>query len=269
MITAKTKPPAKAPKYAVPALDRGLDILEALSRSPLPQSLSELARTLNCTPSGLFRLLNRLERRAYVMRDEVSGKYSLTLKLFEVSHTHPVVEKLIVAAAGPMRELADTVQESVHLSMMSHGGLLVLLDIGSPLRVKLSHEVGSRFSVVGTNSGRLLLAYLSSEELADFLGRDQEFAAFTDEQKKAFHAELQAIRRNRYAASDSGELVGLKDIAVLAGNPAVGHTAALAIASLQRGRQKQDVVRLARDLQQCASKITLALGLSYDLHPIL
>ncbi|MGH9454797.1 MAG: helix-turn-helix domain-containing protein, partial [Terriglobia bacterium] len=54
------------PHYRAPALEKGLDILEALAAARVPQSLSEMARLLKRSASELFRMLNLLERRGYI-----------------------------------------------------------------------------------------------------------------------------------------------------------------------------------------------------------
>jgi DNA-binding IclR family transcriptional regulator len=253
---------SRTTEYAVPALDRGLDLLEALSASSVPQSLSELSRQLDHAPGGVFRLLNRLERRGYVLRDPVSTKYSLSLKLFELAHTHSPVEELLRSAAGPMRELAAATGESVHLSVIRHGELVVLQDVGSPWRVRISIEAGSRFPVVNTTSGRLLLAHLSEDEQDAFLANDADFRALPANRKEALLRELRQIRRSGYAVSAVEERGGQKDIAVLTGNPAIGHAAALAIACYRRGRDKEDTMRLIAALRESAGKITQAAGMS-------
>jgi DNA-binding IclR family transcriptional regulator len=74
-------PPKKSRNYSVPALEKGLDILEKLAASPVAQSLSEMACKLGRTSSELFRMLNILERRGYLEKDPASGKYTLTLRL--------------------------------------------------------------------------------------------------------------------------------------------------------------------------------------------
>jgi DNA-binding IclR family transcriptional regulator len=127
-----------------------------------------------------------------------------------------------------MRELAESVRESVHLSVLNHGRLVVLLDMGSPLRVRFAHEIGAQFSPVLTNSGRLLLAYLPPEVLEDHLAKDSDYAQFSPTELKSFGEELKKIRRNRCAVSGSEERAGMKDLAVLVGNPAISATAALA-----------------------------------------
>ena len=252
----------------MPALDRGLDLLEALSASPTPQSLTDLARTLNNTPSGLFRLLTRLDNRGYIERDPSSNRYSLTLKLFELSHTHSPLESLVRAAAQPMRELALSVGESVHLNVLTHGRLLVLLDAGSPSKVRISIEAGSQFDPVLTNSGRLLLAHLEAGELDSFLAKDSGYGALSDGQKADFLRELTKIRQRGYALTRSEDRAGLQDISVLVGNPAIGQASALAIACL-RPRKREQICQLVKALGECARRITLAQGLTYEWCPVL
>ena len=264
---SKTKPKSR-PEYAVPALDRGLDLLEALSASPSPQSLTDLARSLNNTPSGLFRLLTRLDTRGYVERHPSSNRYSLTLKLIELSHTHSPLESLMRVAANPMRELADSIEESVHLSVLTRDRLLVLLDVGSPSKVRISIAAGSQFVPVCTNSGRLLLAYFEPASLDSFLAGDSEYTSITAEQKADFHRELAKIRQRGFALTRSDERAGLQDISVLVGNPSIGQTSALAIACL-RPRKREQILQLVDALAGCAMRITRAQGLTYERRPVL
>ncbi len=248
-------------EYHVPALERGLGILETLSASPVPLSLSELARALKYAPGSLFRLLSLLERQSYINRDAVSGKYSLTLKLLELAHTHSPADNLLRVAHAPMRELAGDTGESVHLSVIAHGALVVLLDVGSPWRVRISVEVGSRFPVIHTTSGRLLLAHMSSEELEAFLARDQDYAGLDAPTKAAFERELQTIRRCGYSLAVRDQS-GANDVSVLVGNPTVGAAAALAIACYKRHGSKSETMELVRAMQACAARITASQGLS-------
>jgi DNA-binding IclR family transcriptional regulator len=252
------------PEYSVPALDKGLDILEALAAAASPLSLSEIARAVGQTPSAVFRLLNRLEIRLYVTRDPAFRQYSLSLKLLELAHTYPPVEHLTRVSGSFMRELADASRESVHLSVLSHARIVVLMDVASPLRIRFAHQVGSQFSPVTTNSGRLLLAYLNPEELNRYLAEDEDYTKMSKSKRDEFQEELKKIRRNRYAVSFSEERPGMRDIAVLVGNPAVGSTAALAIACLGSVKDKAGVSRIVGALHECASRITVAMGLSHE-----
>jgi DNA-binding IclR family transcriptional regulator len=257
----------KSPDYSVPALDKGLDVFETLAASESPLSLTELSEMLGQTPSAVFRILNRLEARSYVVRDPISGRYSLSLKLFELSHTHSPVERILAISGKPMRELAQSMRESVHLSVLSHGRLVVLLDVGSPLRVRFAHEIGGQFSPTRTNSGRLLLAQLPPQDREDILNKDSDYQQLSRAKQKSFHMELKKLRRNHHAVASSEERAGMKDVAVLVGNPGIGITAALAIACLGGGENRAGINRLLAALRECAAKITNDMGVSYDRSP--
>ena len=66
------------PKYRAPALDRGLDILELLARTSSPLSMTEIAAGLGYSRNEIFRMLQVLEERNYIKRDEYDTGYTLT-----------------------------------------------------------------------------------------------------------------------------------------------------------------------------------------------
>ena len=59
-----------APAYPVPALEKGLDLLEYVSGREAPETLGEIARGLGRSPGEIFRMLNCLERRGYLARED-------------------------------------------------------------------------------------------------------------------------------------------------------------------------------------------------------
>jgi DNA-binding IclR family transcriptional regulator len=75
----------------VPALDKGLDVLELLAREAGGLSLNEIARSLGRTSSELFRMVVTLARRGYIEQRD-GDRYTLTLKLFELAHRHKPIK---------------------------------------------------------------------------------------------------------------------------------------------------------------------------------
>ena len=57
---------ARTPKYTAPALEKGLDILEHLSRSDAGLTQAEIARVLGRSVSEIFRMLVVLQERGYI-----------------------------------------------------------------------------------------------------------------------------------------------------------------------------------------------------------
>ncbi len=260
MMKKKTAPKS-TPKYYVPALEKSLDILEALAVAAVPQSLSELATTLARTPSELFRMLDALEKRSYIARDTVSDGYHLTLKLYELAHTHSPVDHLLKAASLPMRKLAEAIHESCHLSVLANQKLMVIAQAESPEPVRLSVEVGYQTPALSTASGRLMVAYLAEEERVQFIETDPFFAQMSSPQRVEMLRDLIAIPGKGFHIANSSRRTGL-DVSCLVGNPKIGVIAALGVPFIPGGANEGKEHKLVPAIQKCADEITLALGLN-------
>jgi len=243
---------ARNPDYPVPALEKGLDILEALAAAKVPLSLAELAGELRRSSSELFRMLNCLERRGYLLRDRTSGRYGLSLRLFALAHTHTPTEKLRAAARGPMQRLAEQFRESCHLSVLEGGRLLVLAQAESPEPVRLSIEPGGVFDPLKTASGRLLLAFRPAGATAPDGAKVRPAVARA----------LASIRASGVSTAASETVEGVRDLAVLVGSAGHGVLAALAVTRLVRRGAKADEKTLLAGMRAAAEEITSALGLS-------
>jgi DNA-binding IclR family transcriptional regulator len=246
--------------YRVPALDKGLDILECLSESGVPMSQAQIARALGRSPSEIFRMLATLERRGYLLRDPVSGAYALTLKLFELGQAHSPFDELVRAARWQMRELATTIRQSIHLSVIRGANIVVLHQEEGPTRVRLSIETGSAIPVLNSASGRLLLAATSDADRDEFLSRSTPFPSMTDEEQSRILAQLARIREQGYESSRSEHVPGVSDVSVLIGSLTSKSQAALAVAALT-----SDHDRFVRDhvgaLLEYAAETSRILGL--------
>ena len=98
-------------RYSAPALEKGLDVIELLAAEPNGLNLQEIARRLERTPNELFRMLDVLVRRGYLARQPDSA-YVLTLRLFELAHRHPGVDRLLDCAMPHVQALAGHTGQS-------------------------------------------------------------------------------------------------------------------------------------------------------------
>lgn len=250
-----TQPAEPGPSYQVPALEKGLDILECLAAHGVSLTQAQLARTLGRGPSELFRMLSCLERRNYLQRDPASGAYSLTLRLFELSRAHSPFEGLLRAAARPMRTLTEQVRESCHLSVIHNDTLLVIAQEESPARVRLSVEVGGSFPLLHTASGRLLLAMSKPEAARTLI----EVLEVPEAEQRRLAERLEQIRTQGYEHAEGETTEGVSDLAVLVGSAHSHVRAALTVASLTR--RASFVSELLPIIRECAMAITQAAGL--------
>ncbi len=250
-------------KYAVPALEKGLDIVEYLAEQAVPMTQAQLARALNRQPGELFRMLACLEGRGYVRRDQTNGGYALSLKLFQLSRMHSPYETLVAAARPLMRALANEVRESCHLTVLHEDQVLVLAQEESPNPFRLSVEVGSAHAPLRTNSGRLLLAALVPERLEATLGRLPEWQAMDAEARADKRRRIEQVRRAGHARAIGERFLGGADIGVLVGRPGGALNAALTIATLVDANANGDahLDRLLEPLSRTTESITQVAGL--------
>jgi hypothetical protein len=89
------------------SLEKALDVCEALAGAQRGASVTELARALHQPAPTIHRLLAVLKRRGFVRQDEETSKYSLTLKMLDLSfrllgrselrlHAYPVLREYVL-----------------------------------------------------------------------------------------------------------------------------------------------------------------------------
>lgn len=94
-------------KDAQTSLEKALDVCEALAGVQRGLSVSELARQLRQPAPTVHRLLGILKRRGFVRQDEDTARYSLTLKMLDLSfrvlgrselrlHAYPVLREYVL-----------------------------------------------------------------------------------------------------------------------------------------------------------------------------
>jgi DNA-binding IclR family transcriptional regulator len=154
-VERRDRPAAAGPDYAVPALDKALDILEALADEGGGLSQGEIAALVGRTPSQVFRVLQRLERRGWIVREKPSGLYLLSTKMLELAHRHPPLRGLVALALPVLREVTDAVHQSCNLSILDAGRVRVVAQVESPAAFGFRVRVGAEFPI-DTPAGRVL-----------------------------------------------------------------------------------------------------------------
>lgn len=141
---------APGPDYPVPPLDKALDILELLAGRSGGLSQAVIADAVGRSVGQVFQVLQTLEARGYLIREERSGLYSLSVQLFELAHQQEPLRGLETAALPAMRAFVDDVQQSCNLGVLAAGRGLVLAQVESPVNFGFRVRVGSEFPIDGT-----------------------------------------------------------------------------------------------------------------------
>lgn len=152
-----------SPDYSVPALDKALDILELLAGQSVGLGQAAIAERVGRSVGQVFRVLQTLEARGYLFRDPASGLYTLSMTMFELAHRHEPVRGLVAAALGPMRALADEMEQSCNLGMLEGGRILIVAQAESPASFGFRVRVGADFPLETTATGVVLMAFAAPD----------------------------------------------------------------------------------------------------------
>ena len=153
-----------AVESAVPALDRAIDILELLCSTPAGLTLSELSAQLEFPKNSVFRITQTLLARGYLSRDAESMKFQLTPQLLRLAPPRWGNLSLPEISRESMLALRDDTRETIQLGVLNglEGVIIDQVEGLEPLRIVVS--LGLRFPLHNNAPGKLLLAYLPTEE---------------------------------------------------------------------------------------------------------
>lgn len=190
----------------VPALQRGLAILEHLAAAPEGANLSELAATLGISITSVFRLAGALEELGYISRDERTKRFAVTRKLLLLGQPHSGTQSLVACALEPMRRVLEATGETTQLGCLADGSCVILEQLPSRHPFKYIVDLGSRVPVHCCAPGKAMLAFLPEADL-DAMLPQLRFEKHTDRtitSRRELLVDLERIRACGYAV-DRGE----------------------------------------------------------------
>ncbi|NJN81863.1 MAG: IclR family transcriptional regulator [Caldilineaceae bacterium] len=158
---------AKSASDAVPAVDRAVEILQAMARARQPLMLSELSQLTATSRSTTFNTLATLHKHGLVSKDERHKTYSLGIGLFELGIAYIEQVSLIPAFVENAQRLVDHCGETVKLAVRQERDVVYLSAVEGPHSVRLVALVGTRRPAHLTAVGKVLLSELDDGELDD------------------------------------------------------------------------------------------------------
>lgn len=207
-MNERTTDEGRKAKSSVPAVEKALDVLELLTEQPNGLTMNEIVDALGRTMGELYRVVVYLTERGYLQQDAGTSRYSVTLKLFELSHRHDPTERLIHAALPLLERIAARTSQSCHLGVLNRENVLVLTSVQSPLPAGYSVRTGSLFPVSQTSSGHVILAF-SPEDV-----QERHLARQPASDRKALKERLARIRQNGFEDTPSTMIAGVRNLCV-------------------------------------------------------
>ena len=250
---------AAAPDYSIAAVDRTIDLLEALSRLG-PASLAALAEGAGCTRTAAFRLLRTLQSRGFTIQDEARGLWRLGARWSALGRAASEQGALAATAMPFLAALGKATGENVYLRVRDGMESETVAIYQTDPTLRMYSEVGKR-GPLHAGSSRILLAFapepVQTQLLAQRLNR---YTPATRIDATWIAADLQRIRSRGYLITSDEVVAGAVGIAAPVRDAAASVVAVLYISSPSMRMRPPRPRNLLPQVIDAAARLSQALG---------
>jgi IclR family transcriptional regulator, KDG regulon repressor len=240
---------------------KGLMLLEALAdQNGRPVTIPVLAEQVGLTKSNTHRTLQTLAHAGYATRDEATGNYRSTFKLFELGAKQMAQIDVRQFAGSHMRALVDLTQETVHLSILDGASVVYVDKIESAQPVRAYSVLGGHAPAYCVATGKSLLAHQSQEFIARHLTELTAYTKATITDLQMLRAELARTAANGYAINRGEWRESVGGVAAPIFDAFGAAVAAIGISGPLERLNIKRMKELAPAVQDAALKISRAMG---------
>lgn len=247
---------------SVPALQRGLAILERISRSRRGLTFAQLTRYFDFPKSSVHTLVLTLEREGYLQREEATGRYVTGLKLVHLAGMTLDSVVLRERAAPVLRALVADTGMTTHLAALDRDEVTLVAKADRPGAHRIATWVGKRMDAHCTSVGKCLIAYLPDEDVNRIIAdrgllRHNEYTIVSPARLKQ---ELSRIRAAGYAIDDQEEELGGRCIGAPVWNREGRVVASLSVSGTTDQITAETIDAIAARVRAAALAVSKELG---------
>jgi DNA-binding IclR family transcriptional regulator len=199
----------------IQSLARGLDILGILADAGRPLGVTEVASIVGVDKSSAYRLLSTLAGRGFVEQNDENRRYSLGLRIVELSRGSLDRLELRTVARPYLKQLRDRVGESAHLAMMAEGHVVYIDTEASGASLNVHTEIGRIAPAHCTAIGKVMMAFASPDELERIANQNglTRYTQRTITTLQELKPHLEIVRGRGYAVDDEEFEYGVRCVA--------------------------------------------------------
>jgi len=252
-------------KKESPAVDRALDILEAISERESGLSNSNLARRLGIPKSSASSILRVLQGRGYVCRYSDSGRYKLGVNVLTLGRKVLETSDIRDLALPFMRVLVDQIGLTCHLAILGRHEAVHLEKIVARRYFKMdrTRAVGERVPLHSSSVGKALLAWRPRPALEAFLPDLDlhKFGPRTITTMPRLLAKLDEVRKQGYAVDDEECRAGWRCVGAPIFDQMGRTTVAICLTGTVSELEDSKIAAIAVVVKETAQRISRQLAL--------
>jgi len=263
---SKTTPAASLDIYTgdpnfMTSLARGLIVIQAFTQQSPQMTISQLSIKTGLSRAAVRRCLYTLTKLGFAGAEDGS-RYSLRPRMLTLSHTYTASNTLSSAAQPILERMSSALRESFSVATLDGEDIVYIARTTVSRLMAVDLHIGSRLPAYCTSMGRVLLAYLPSDQLESYLAKVvlTPYTTRTVNSIEKLRLHLRNIRRSGYAICDQEYEVGLRSLAVPVYSPS---GRAVATINLSGNAQRMSVLdmqtRFLPHLRNAANELSVFL----------
>lgn len=250
-------PTRRQPAVRRGAFRRYLALLEGLAAAPAGASTREIARRAGLAPATAHRLLQELLDLGVIYDDPVTGRYSVSARLWVLVEQFNQRDHLRWAALPPMQDLRDRTGETVTLVTSFGRERVCILQVESRHPAHFAAALDTPDRLEAGVPGKVLLAFAPSPARDAYL--DWVRATRGEEEAGRLRALIEEIAARGYQIGPAERAPEFNVVSV----PVLGPRGAIAALSVVGPASRWPLARAAAhlpDVQTAAQAISRAFG---------
>ena len=198
----------------IEALARGLDVIRVFRADRPQMTLAEVAAAADLARPTARRILLTLVELGYV-RNEPGG-FRLTPRVLDLGMAYVGALGLWDIARPHMQDLVRRTGESSSMTQLDGSDIVYVARVAVPKIIALRVEIGTRFPVVPTSQGKVLLAALDRAEVSRVLAIPSRsgITPHVSYARSELDAILRDVRAKGWALADDELARGIRSVAV-------------------------------------------------------
>lgn len=197
------------------SLARGLIVIQAFTQQTPQMTISQISLKTGLSRAAVRRCLYTLSKLGFAGAEDGS-RYSLRPRMLTLSHTYTASNTLSSAAQPILERMSAALRESFSVATLDGEDIVYIARTTVSRVMAVDLHIGSRLPAYCTSMGRVLLAWLPSDQLESYLAKVvlTPHTTRTVNSIEKLRMLLRNIRRNGYAVCDQEYEVGLRSLAV-------------------------------------------------------